>query len=86
MPLTNTAIKAQKPDAKPVKLFDQGGLFLFVSPAGGKWWRFTRAVHGADSGIPFAHPGTDVAICADAAVMTTPKPANSTIVTGNPTT
>jgi hypothetical protein len=36
MPLTNTAIKAQKPGLKPVKLFDQGGLFLVVTPAGGK--------------------------------------------------
>jgi hypothetical protein len=37
MPLTNAAIKAQKAGVKPAKLFDQGGLFLFVSPAGGKW-------------------------------------------------
>jgi hypothetical protein len=39
MPLTNTAIKAQKPGPKPLKLLDQGGLFLVAAPAGGKWWR-----------------------------------------------
>lgn len=40
MPLTNTAIKNAKPGAKPAKLFDERGLFLIVTPSGGKWWRF----------------------------------------------
>jgi hypothetical protein len=40
MPLTDIAIKAAKPTAKPVKLFDAGGLFLIVAPSGGRWWRF----------------------------------------------
>lgn len=40
MPLTDIAIKAVKPTAKPMKLFDTGGLFLIVTPSGGKWWRF----------------------------------------------
>ncbi len=39
MPLTDTYIKNLKPDGKVKKHFDGGGLFLFVSPAGGKLWR-----------------------------------------------
>ncbi len=40
MPLTDTAIKAAKPGPKPFKIYDEAGLFLVVTPAGGKWWRF----------------------------------------------
>jgi hypothetical protein len=36
MTLTNAAIKAQKPGAKPVRVFDHTGLFVVVTPAGGK--------------------------------------------------
>ncbi|TKC92210.1 DUF4102 domain-containing protein [Trinickia terrae] len=40
MPLTNTTIKNAKPAAKPVRLYDGGGLYLEIAPSGGKWWRF----------------------------------------------
>ena len=40
MPLTDTAVRSAKPTDKPVKLFDERGLFLLIAPAGGKWWRF----------------------------------------------
>ena len=40
MPLTDTAIRNAKGGLKPMKLFDERGLFLIVTPAGGKWWRF----------------------------------------------
>ena len=40
MPLTDVSIRAAKAtDGKPIKLFDGGGLFLFVTPAGNKVWR-----------------------------------------------
>ncbi len=39
MPLTDTAIRRAKPRPKPYKMFDAGGLFLLVTPSGGKWWR-----------------------------------------------
>jgi integrase len=39
MPLTDTTIRNTKPGEKPAKLFDERGLFLLVTPAGGKWWR-----------------------------------------------
>jgi hypothetical protein len=40
MPLSDTAVRAAKPSERPVKLFDGRGLFLLVTPAGGKLWRF----------------------------------------------
>ena len=40
MALTDTAIRNAKPGAKPAKMFDERGLFLMVTPSGGKWWRF----------------------------------------------
>lgn len=39
MPLTDTAVRNAKPEAKARRLFDAGGLYLEVSPSGGKWWR-----------------------------------------------
>jgi integrase len=40
MPLTDTSVRNAKPGPKPAKLFDERGLFLLVTPAGGKLWRF----------------------------------------------
>ncbi len=48
MPLTNTAILNAKPGAKPIKLFDGGGLYLEVAPGGGKWWRLKYRVGGKE--------------------------------------
>ena len=45
MPLTDTAVRNAKPAAKGYKLADGGGLFLYVSPAGGKLWRL-KCRHG----------------------------------------
>ncbi|MGE4558092.1 MAG: tyrosine-type recombinase/integrase [Desulfovibrionaceae bacterium] len=39
MKLTNSAVKNAKPGTKPIRLFDGGGMYLEVSPAGGKLWR-----------------------------------------------
>ena len=38
--LTDTNIRKAKPRVKAFKLFDAGGLYLEVNPAGGKWWRW----------------------------------------------
>jgi hypothetical protein len=38
MALSDTAIKNAKPGTKPIKLADEKGLYLLISPAGGKWW------------------------------------------------
>lgn len=37
--LSDTKIRAAKPRPKPYKLFDTDGLFLAISPKGGRWWR-----------------------------------------------
>ncbi len=39
MPLSDAKIRTAKPATKPYKLFDGGGLFLFVQPNGSKLWR-----------------------------------------------
>ena len=48
MSLTDTAIRNAKPGEKPVRLFDGGGLYLEVSPAGGKWWRLKYRFEGKE--------------------------------------
>ncbi|QXP90115.1 tyrosine-type recombinase/integrase [Methylococcus capsulatus] len=51
MALTDTAIRNAKPQAKPVKLFDGGGLYIEVSPSGGKWWRLKYRIGGKEKRI-----------------------------------
>lgn len=48
MALTDTAIRNAKPETSPRKLFDERGLFLLVSPNGGKWWRFKYRFDGKE--------------------------------------
>jgi hypothetical protein len=48
MPLTNTAIRNAKPGNKPIRLFDERGLYLEVSPTGGKWWRLKFRFEGKE--------------------------------------
>src|SRR5690242_2896092 len=48
MPLTHTAIRAAKAHAKAVKLFDGAGLYLEISPSGGKWWRWKYRYGGKE--------------------------------------
>lgn len=48
MPLTDTAIRTAKPSASPVRMFDGGGLYLEVSPAGGKLWRLKYRYAGKE--------------------------------------
>lgn len=51
--LTDAAIRNAKPAAKPVRLFDGGGLYLEVAPAGGKWWRLKYRFGGKEKRISF---------------------------------
>lgn len=53
MSLTDTAIRNAKPSIKPVKMYDEGGLFLLVTPAGGKWWRFKYRFGGKEKLLSF---------------------------------
>lgn len=44
--LTDARCKAAKPADKPVKLFDGGGLHLWISPSGAKVWRLAYRIGG----------------------------------------
>lgn len=46
--LTDNAIRSAKPREKPYKLFDERGLFLLVTPSGGRWWRLKFRVAGKE--------------------------------------
>jgi integrase len=46
--LTEKAIQAAKPQEKPYKLTDGGGLHLLVTPAGGRWWRLRYRWQGRE--------------------------------------
>ena len=46
--LTDTAIRKTKPSDKPVRMFDGGGLYLEISPTGGKWWRLKYRFDGKE--------------------------------------
>lgn len=46
--LSDTAIRNAKPADKARKLSDGKGLYLEVSPSGGKWWRFKYRFHGKE--------------------------------------
>jgi integrase len=48
MALTDTAIRAAKPRTRDYKLADGGGLYLLVTPAGGKLWRLKFRVDGKE--------------------------------------
>jgi integrase len=48
MALTDTEVRNAKPGAKPLKLFDGGGLYLEVAPSGGKWWRWKYRFAGKE--------------------------------------
>ncbi|EAQ81490.1 tyrosine-type recombinase/integrase [Blastopirellula marina] len=48
MTLTDAAVRNAKPREKPYKIFDAGGLFLWVQPSGGKWWRYKYRFAGKE--------------------------------------
>ena len=51
MPLTDVVIRSTKPTTKAFKLYDSGGLYLEVSPSGGKWWRLKYRFNGKENRI-----------------------------------
>jgi integrase len=48
MPLTDVQIRNAKPQDKPYKLTDGGGLYLLIHPSGGKRWRWKYYIHGKE--------------------------------------
>ena len=61
-PLTAMQVKNAKPKDKPYKLFDGGGLYLLVSPAGGKHWKLKyRQANGREGLLSFgAYPAVSL--------------------------
>ena len=51
MSLTDAAIRAAKPGDKTIKLFDSLGLYLEISPNGGRWWRLKFRYAGKERRI-----------------------------------
>ncbi|MDE2259011.1 MAG: DUF4102 domain-containing protein [Betaproteobacteria bacterium] len=43
---TVTAIRNAKPREKPYKMVDERGLYILISPSGGKWWRVDYRFNG----------------------------------------
>jgi len=46
MPLSAMAVARAKPAEKPYKLRDERGMFLLITPAGGRYWRFNFRFDG----------------------------------------
>jgi integrase len=53
MALTQVGIRNTKPREKAYKLTDEKGLFLFVTPSGGKYWRFKYRFGGKEKKLAF---------------------------------
>jgi integrase len=62
MSLSDTKIKNAKPQEKTYRLYDERGLYLEVSPKGGKWWRFKYRFRGKEKRISLGtYPDTKLA-------------------------
>ena len=48
MALSDTSVRNAKPLEKPSRLFDGGGLYVEVSPSGGKLWRLKYRFGGKE--------------------------------------
>jgi integrase len=48
MALNDIAIRQAKPQSKPYKLFDGGGLYIEIMPTGGKLWRYKYRIGGKE--------------------------------------
>src|SRR5579863_1613098 len=51
MPLTDSMARNAKPAARTVRMFDRDGLYLEVSPRGGKWWRIKYRYAGKEKRV-----------------------------------
>jgi integrase len=62
MALNDTVIKAAKPREKNWKLADERGLYLLITPAGGKLWRIKFRLHGKEKKLSLgAYPDVGLA-------------------------
>lgn len=49
MPLTDAKVRNTKPDTKPVRLADGGGLYVEVRPSGARLWRYRYRIAGKEN-------------------------------------
>lgn len=60
--LTDTALRKLKPANKTVRLFDAHGLYLEVTPAGGRYWRMKYRFGGKEKRLAFGvYPAVSLA-------------------------
>ncbi len=63
MPLTNVEVQKSRSAAKPRRLFDGGGLYLEVSPSGGKLWRLKYRFNGKEKRLAIGiYPAVSIAL------------------------
>lgn len=53
IPITDMKVQKAKPQEKPVSLFDGGGLYLLITPSGGKLWRFKYRFNNKENKLAF---------------------------------
>ncbi len=59
--LTDTEIRTLKPREKAFKTFDGGGLYLHITPQGGRWWRLKYRYAGREKLLSLGtYPGTSL--------------------------
>lgn len=62
MPLTDVKIAKVKPQKKPQTMFDGGGLYLLITPTGGKLWRIKYRFEGKEKLLALgAYPAISLA-------------------------
>lgn len=62
VPLSEVQVRNAKPQDKEVKLFDGGGLFLLLTPSGGKLWNFKYRFDNKEKRLSFgAYPSVTLA-------------------------
>lgn len=62
MALSDVAVRSAKPQPRPVKLSDGGGLHLLVTPAGGRLWRLAYRFEGKQKQLALgAYPAVGLA-------------------------
>src|SRR5687768_5546174 len=49
--LTDFAVRAAKPRERLYKMSDGGGMYLLVSPRGGRWWRLKYRIDGLEKSL-----------------------------------
>lgn len=66
MPLSAVGVRNAKPASRPVKLSDGGGLYLMVTPGGGRYWRLGYRYDGKQKTMAFGvYPDVSLADARD---------------------